>query len=212
MLSLIYVGTSFCGNCRNFKKDWAEIKDKLPSSGLPIEVVEYVVDDHAALPPALEQTVTFYPFLMLTPKKYFEENLNTTDRNFILEGEVMYAVKSYIYEQTTGKRMLKYEVGRSVSDSPSMRYPRTTAGVMEWLKDVAIPALESMINTGKYENYEIIIRMSGLKTMVSQDSLCSMEANCRDVFEGLQIPSLNKEYSLASNGMVLCRRIRSIKS
>jgi len=198
-LTIISVSSHGCGNCRSFKPVWDMIKDRLHDDFPGMGIREYTVMRHEELPSALENTVSFYPFLMVTLTSHLEENLNTTDPTFRLEGEVLYAIRCSKYDQM-GKKMTKYVIGGSADEAPSMRYPRTEEGVIEWIRDIAIPGLENMVNQGIFGDHNQVTR--------PRIQMSALTENRRMLMENLNIPSLNKEYMVCPGGRVMCRRIR----
>jgi len=135
----------------------------------------------------------------VTLTSHLEENLNTTDPTFRLEGEVLYAIRCSKYDQL-GKKLIKYVIGGSADEAPSMRYPRTESGVIEWIRDIAIPGLENMVNQGIFGDHNPITR--------PRIQMSALTENRRMLMENLNIPSLNKEYMVCPGGRVMCRRIR----
>lgn len=198
-MTIVNVSSHGCGNCRMFKTDWDAVKTRIQEEYPEMGIREYTVMRHEELPSALENTVTFYPFLMMTLTSHLEDNLNTTDPTFRLEGEVLYAIRCTKYDEM-GRRAIKYVIGGSADEAPSMRYPRTTSGVMEWIRDIAIPGVESMINQGVYGDE--------VDQPVPRTQMSALTENRRMLMDNLNIPSLNKEYMVCPGGKVMCRRIR----
>jgi hypothetical protein len=199
-LTLLYVGTEHCINCRSFKPEWLKLttmiaQDKINIKGVEITLEDIVVTSHDLLPLALQNTVPFYPFIMILPTEYYKENVN---EDIVLVGEAMYTFR------TMKDGVLRYVHGSSVNDSPNMRYPRTAEGIVEWIKECGIQSLQTL--SVKYYpelSFEIMDDQNGLK-------MRSLPLN--DLRMEMFIPPLNKEYLLDSRGMVLCRRIVSTHS
>lgn len=198
-LTIVNVSSHGCGNCRMFKPEWEIIKDRIQDEYPGMGIREYTVMRHEELPSALENTVPFYPFLMVTLTSHLKDNLTTTDPTFRLEGEVLYAIRCTKYDDM-GRRIIKYVIGGSADEAPSMRYPRTVTGVMEWIRDIAIPGVESMINQGVYGDE--------VEQPAQRVQMSALTENRRMLMENLNIPSLNKEYTVCPGGKVMCRRIR----
>lgn len=206
-LTLLYVGTNFCGNCKTFYPEWSQLKAKcleeggdriLNIEGYSLNIEEYVVNSHDSLPSSLMNTVTFYPFIILLPTRYYKENLHNPDPNFVFVGEAIYTYRSLV----DGK--IKYRLGSSVNESPNMRYPRTSAGILDWIRDSAITSLQ--ILSVKY--YPGISFTDAIK--VNRLTMRAIERKHEEL-DGY-IPTINKEYSVISGGMVLCRRILNVHS
>lgn len=195
-LTLLYVGTSHCGNCHKFFPEWQKLKtmvseNKVNISGIEIELVEYMVVSHDLLPISLQNTVMFYPFLMILPTSYYKKNIN---EDLVLVGETMYAYR------TMKDGVLRYTHGSSVNDSPNMRFPRTTEGILDWIRECGIQSLQTL--SVKYYpeiNFELPDDKHNALTMRS--------LILNDMRMEMFIPPLNKEYLLDSGGMVLCRRV-----
>jgi hypothetical protein len=161
--------------------------------GFEISLEEYVVTDHSALPLALQKTVTFYPFIMLLPSTYYVKN---KDDDEVLVGEAMYTYRRL------KDGVLQYNLGTSVNDSPNMRYPRTSDGIVDWIRSCGIESLKTLspryYDNMNFEVDEGPIHMRGIK----------LENYDLEMF----IPPLNKEYMVVPGGMVLCRRILNVHS
>lgn len=198
-LTIVNVSSHGCGNCRSFKPEWEGVKERIQEEYPEMGIRDYTVMRHEELPSALENTVSFYPFLMVTPTSHLEDNLTTTDPTFRLEGEVLYAIRCAKYDDA-GRRIIKYVIGGSADEAPSMRYPRTSSGVMEWIGDIAIPGVENMVNQGIYG--EVVEQIKPRMQMAA------LTENRRMLMDNLNIPSLNKEYMVCPGGRVMCRRIR----
>lgn len=207
-LTLLYVGTFFCGNCKAFSPEWNALKSRcseegnervLNIEGYTLNIEEYVVNSHDALPTSIMNTVTFYPFIMLLPTKYYRENLNNPDPDFVFVGEAMYTYRSLV----NGK--IKYRLGSSVNESPNMRYPRTADGILDWIRDSAITSLQVL--SVKY--YPEITFMD---TAVKVNKLTMRALERKQDELDTYIPTVNKEYNVISGGMVLCRRILNVHS
>lgn len=198
-LTIVNVSSHGCGNCRSFKPIWENIRERIQEDYPGMGVREYTVMRHEELPSSLENTVTFYPFLMVTLTSHLEENLNTTDPSFRLEGEVLYAIRCTKYDDM-GRRIIKYVVGGSADEAPSMRYPRTEQGVMDWIRDIAAPGIENMVAQGIYGDV-----YGQLKPRIMMNAITE---NRKMLMDNLNIPSLNKEYMVCPGGRVMCRRIR----
>ena len=197
-LTLLYVGTKHCKNCVKFNPDWERLKTmaldgSLHPRGFEISLEEYVVTDHSALPLALRKTVTFYPFIMLLPSTYYVKN---KDDDEVLVGEAMYTYRRL------KDGVLQYNLGTSVNDSPNMRYPRTSEGIVDWIRSCGIESLKTLspryYDNMNFEVDEGPIHMRGIK----------LENYDLEMF----IPPLNKEYMVVPGGMVLCRRILNVHS
>lgn len=203
-LTLLFVGTTHCGNCVSFKPEWQKLKEGVKNDelldipGYEITLQEYIVSSHDALPPAIANTVTFYPFLMLLPTEYLEQNLNNPEENFVLVGEAMYTYRS----MTNGK--MTYRLGSSVNDSPNMRYPRTAEGIENWVRDSAIKALQVLS-----VKYYSTIEFPSMETRRSKMQALPIR---RDDRMEMFIPPLNKEYRVVSGGLVMCRRVLNVHS
>jgi len=208
-LTLLFIGTAHCGNCVKFKPEWQKLKDEflkgelLNIPGYDFTLQDYVVSDHNALPPALQNIVTFYPFIILIPTDYLEQNLNNTDPTFSLVGEAMYTYRSV----KDGK--MTYRLGSSVNDSPNMRYARTAEGIDAWIRESAIASLQVL--AAKYYPSTDFPDVP-LETSVNKRNNMRMQALARRSDERLEmfIPPLNKEYRVVSGGLVLCRRILNV--
>ena len=207
-LTLLFIGTTHCGNCTKFKPEWQKLKDGflkgdfLNIPGYDFTLQDYVVSDHDALPPALQSIVTFYPFIILLPTDYLEQNLNNTDDKFSLVGEAMYTYRS----MKDGK--MTYRLGSSVNDSPNMRYARTAEGIDAWIRESAIASLQ--ILSAKY--YSSIEFPEVASSSTNRRNVLRMQALARKADERLEmfIPPLNKEYRVVSGGLVMCRRILNV--
>jgi hypothetical protein len=208
-LTILFVGTTRCGNCTVFKPEWETLKECysrgecLNLEGFDFTLTEYIVSSHDMLPSAIRNTVTFYPFVMMLPSDYLEKHINNPDDDFVLVGEAMYTYRS----MKDGK--LSYRLGSSVNESPDMRYPRTSEGIISWVKNTAIQSLQ-MLAPRYYPTIEFtdsIIDKSDrglrMKSLFIDDEESQMD---------LYIPSLNKEYTVVSGGMVLCKRILNVHS
>jgi hypothetical protein len=171
-------------------------QDKFKIKGVEMTLEEIIVTSHDLLPLALQNTVPFYPFVMILPTEYYKKNVN---EDIVLVGEVMYTFR------TMKGGILRYVHGSSVNDSPNMRYPRTAEGIVDWIKECGIQSLQTL--SVKYYpelNFEI--------SNDNKDSLTMRSLPLNDLRMEMFIPPLNKEYLLDSRGMVLCRRIISTHS
>jgi len=208
-LTILFVGTTRCGNCTLFKPEWEKLKDMfsrdecLSFEGFEFTLTEYIVSSHEMLPPAVQNTVRFYPFIMMLPTDYLEANINNADEDFVLMGEAMYTYRSI----KDGK--ISYRLGSSVNESPDMRYPRTSEGIISWVKNTAIQSLQ-MLAIRYYPDIEfpdlVIEQTKGglhMKSMKLEDERARLD---------IYIPPLNKEYTVIPGGMVLCRRILNAHS
>ena len=202
-ITVLYVGTTYCSNCSTFKPEWEKFKtmiagQKVSIPGVELEVEEHVVGSHEALPLPLQNTVTFYPFIMILPSEYYETSLRTADDDLVLVGDAMYTYRT----MKNGK--LQYKLGGSVNDSPSMRYPRTALGIVDWVTECGMTSLQTL--AAKYYpeiDFELPDTNNGLKMRALQ----TMD-NRLEMF----IPPLNKEYQVVPGGMVMCRRILNVHS
>ena len=212
-LTILFVGTTRCGNCTVFKPEWEILKDRvtkgegLDFKGFEFTLTEYIVSSHEMLPPALAQTVSFYPFIMLVPTDYLEANLHTPDEDFVLVGEAMYTYRS----MKNGK--MTYRLGSSVNESPDMRYPRTADGIISWVRNTAIQSLQ-ILAAKYYPEIEfpdtVVENTQGGKSSGLRMKSLAFNDDSSDV--DLFIPPLNKEYTVVPGGMVLCRRILNVHS
>jgi hypothetical protein len=209
-LTILFVGTTRCGNCTVFKPEWQRLKECvskgecLDIKDIDFTLQEYIVSSHEMLPAALGRTVSFYPFVMLVPTDYLEANLHNPDESFVLVGEAMYTYRSM------KNGMLSYRLGSSVNESPDMRYPRTADGIVSWVKQTAIQSIQ-MLAPRYYPEVVLpdnVVDKSGsglrMKSLVFNDD----ESSGMDLY----IPSLNKEYRVIPGGAVMCRRVLNVHS
>jgi len=201
--TLLYVGTSSCPNCRAFEREWEVLRTMERDGGLEtlsVRLMEWRVETHSQLPPSLRNTVSFYPFLILVPTYYLEENL---EGDVVLVGEALYAYKKI------SEGNLEYKFCENVNDYSSMRYPRTSDGVYNWMDDVGIPAMHSLaprFYPGLVENMEGVIRQRAMRNAKYIDWKEESERFSEDM---MIIPSLDKVYSVVSGGDVIHRRLRN---
>lgn len=200
MLTLLYVGSESCHNCTEFEPEWDKLAENLRGRGvenIPLSLEKIKKRSHTEFPPALQETVTFYPFIMLLPTDYYRNNV---EKQEVLVGEVLYA-----YKKMNGGN-LEYRVCRDTQDSPSMRYPRTAEGILSWIEDVGLTAI---VNLAPRYYPDVLLPVA---KPVQQRALKVIDWNgektrfSRDV---LLFPSLHKVYELTSGGTVLHRRIRN---
>jgi hypothetical protein len=198
-LTLLYVGTNHCGNCLKFKPEWEELTTMVKRGsyeipGVELSLEELVVSEHSALPLALQNTVTFYPFIMLLPSSYYQTN---KDEELVLVGEAMYT-----YRRITDG-VLQYRLGNSVNDSPNMRYPRTSEGIIDWIKTCGIESLKAL--SPRYYN--------NMSFEIDDNNRIQMRAIKMENIElEMFIAPLNKEYRVVPGGMVMCRRLLNVHS
>lgn len=199
-LILFYIGSEGCHNCSSFEPEWKKL-ETLGREGkldyLSVELKKIKVQNHGELPPALRETVTFYPFLFLVPRQYYLKNENNEE---ILVGEAFYSYKV----MTNG--VMEYRFGNDVRDSPSMRYHRTAEGIRSWLEDIGINAINHLAPRYYPELIEPMSKRIRLRRLNPIDWRAEQERFHKDM---LLIPSLNKVYKLSSGGVVLHQRIRN---
>lgn len=200
-ITLVYTGTYGCGNCTRFNREWEAIVSRTGSSpkaveGVRMSFVKYMAHNHSGLPLALQRTVPFYPFLLLVPTQYLDQNIN---RDVTLVGEAMHAYKK---KRSDGE--IVYSLCQSVNDSPSMRYPRSEEGVTEWIWEMALDSL-SALAPRYYNGLEIPSSVAPATT-----SLRMSEMNLSVARELFVLPSVNREYIPLGDDRVLCRKIRSL--
>jgi hypothetical protein len=198
-LTLLYVGTSHCINCLKFKPEWDMLKTQVGKGEIHIDGVhltleEYVVVNHSSLPLSLQNTVSFYPFIMILPTSYFEKH---KDDDMVLVGEAMYTYR------TMKDGNLQYRLGGSVNDSPNMRFSRTMDGILDWIRTCGMESLKTL-SPRYYDNMEFEIRTS--------EPLMMKAMKMEDVQMEMFIAPLNKEYKVVPGGMVMCRRIINVHS
>jgi hypothetical protein len=200
-LTLLYVGSENCHNCTSFDPEWKKIED-LHKEGklkhLSVDLKKIKIEPHAQLPPALRETVSFYPFILLLPTRYYQENSDRED--FVLVGEALYAYKKMV----NGR--LEYRFCENVQDSPSMRYPRTAEGIQSWMEDLAIEAVKTLAPRYYPEVLESIGKTLRQRNLKVVDWQAEKERFSKDM---LLIPSLNKSYKMSSGGVVIHQRIRN---
>jgi hypothetical protein len=197
-LTLLYVGTHHCGNCSQFKPEWEKLKtmvlkEDIQWGGVQLDLEEYVVSAHSSLPLALQNTVSFYPFIMVLPTDYFHSHKND---DLVLAGEAMYTYR------TMKEGKLQYRLGGSVNDSPNMRFSRTADGIVDWVRTCGIDSLKAL-SPRYYDNMDFEINTSETSLMMRAMKMDELE---------MFIPPLNKEYRVISGGMVLCKRIINVHS
>jgi hypothetical protein len=158
-----------------------------------LETKEYVVSKHEELPIILQNTVAFYPFIMILPSDYFNSHIESVSEDEIMVGDAMY---TYL---TMNNGKLQYKLGSSVNDSPNMRYPRTADGICDWIKDCGIQCLQNLA-----PRYYPDIPLDFIE--YSRGHL-KMMTLAHDKQMEMFIPPLNKEYRVLSSNMVLCKRI-----
>jgi hypothetical protein len=200
-LTLLYVGTKYCGNCTLFKSEWERVKNMVSNNtfdipGVRLELEEHVVGSHDALSPALQNTVSFYPFIMVLPTTYYRENEH---KDTVLVGEAMYTYR------TIKDGVLQYRLGGSVNDSPNMRYPRTADGIRDWIRNCGLESLQNL-SAKHYDNMSFEVPVG------EQLPLQMRSLQLTDFHMDMFIPPLNKEYQVVPGGMVLCRRIMNVHS
>lgn len=196
VLTLLYVGSSGCINCKAFEPEWDKLV-RLQTQGRLWGPRKLEVDKHLDLPPALRDVVSFYPFIMVIPTRHLQENMKAGG---MLVGEVFYAYKVL----TNG--VLEYRFCENVQDSPSMRYPRTAEGVQSWLEDVGIEAIGNLAPRYYPEILDFTSKRLRLRNLKMIDWRAEQERFHKDM---LLIPSLNKVYKISSGGAVFHQRIRN---
>lgn len=202
--TLLYVGSESCQNCLVFDGEWQKLEDLYLEGKMgyiPLELKKLKIEHHSQLPTGLRDTVSFYPFLFVVPTSYLEANYDRED--FVMVGEALYAYKKVV----NGK--LEYKFCENVNDHPSMRYPRTCEGIMNWINDVALDAMNSLAPRFYPELVDpvtMIIRQRNLRSANYIDWKLESEQFSRDM---MLIPSLNREYKISSGGFVLHKRIKN---
>jgi hypothetical protein len=199
-LTLVYVGYTGCHNCAVFDPEWKKLENMAEERTLKpsnLELKKYKVNTHAELPPSLQATVSFYPFLLLLPTRYFEEHVGGKE---VLVGEVLYAYKKM------GEGGLEYKFCENVGDYPSMRYPRTAEGVIRWVVDIGMEAIATLAPRFYPEMEETIVRQRNLAKVKFVDWNSEHQKFVRDM---MMIPSLNREYKITPAGEVLYKKVKN---
>jgi hypothetical protein len=199
-LTLIYVGYDGCRNCTLFEPEWEGL-EKMKREGKlrpkNLELRKFKVRGHAELPPSLQKTVSFYPFLLLLPTYYLENNLGGDST---LVGEALYAYKKIVDGN------LEYKFCENVGDYPSMRYPRTAVGVLQWVTEIGLDAIATLAPRFYPEMSDTIIRQRNLAPSKAVDWNLEHDKFSKDM---LIIPSLNREYRITPAGGVIIKRVKN---
>lgn len=149
-LSLLIVGANGCPACEHFKPQWDIITEKMPkalsSLGHEMKIHSYKLNNTSRssfniLPNCMIDLIQFFPFVMLTMEEHFETVCRNNSKK--LYGDVLYGIS------VDSGDTISYFPGTSEEECPNMIYKRDYEGVLNWIREMGIPALERMIRTNK---------------------------------------------------------------